>query len=102
MHKKDWPTLGAKFKLVGIILVISAVAFFGVGCWFRYKYVNYNLYLSLAVTLVLFGGLIALKGIRVKENQPEKLGRQLRYGAIAMAIIAVVLFVWALVRLYTC
>jgi len=100
--QKDWPTLGDKFKHVGIVLVILAVAFFGAGCWFHFfpnKYVYSNLCLSLALTLVIPGVLIAIKGKRLKENQPEKLGRQLHRGAIVMAIIAVVLLVWTLIRL---
>lgn len=97
--QKDWPTLSGKVKRIGIILLISAVVFFSVG--FYYKYMNSNPYLSLAVTLVILGGSMVLKAIRLKENKPEKLGRQLRYGAIVMAIIAVGLLVWTLVRLYT-
>jgi len=99
--QKDWPKLGDRFKRCGIVFVAFAIAFFGVGCWFHFfpnTYVNPNLYLSLAVTLVIPGVLITIKGIRLKENQPERLGRNLRSCVIVMAIIAVGLLVWTLLR----
>jgi hypothetical protein len=101
--QKDWPKLGRAMKHLGIALVILAIVAFGIGCWTHFypnMYVTSNVLLSGAVTLGLSGGLVAIKGIRLMENDPEKLGRRLRYGALAMAIIAVGFLGWGLVHLY--
>lgn len=101
--QKDWPKLGGAIKHLGIALVIFAIIAFGIGCWIHFSpkmYVTSNVLLSGAVTLGLSGGLLTIKGIRLKENEPEKLGRRLRYGALAMAIMAAGFLVWGLVHLY--
>ena len=88
---KDWPRLGEKFKRVGIIFVAIAAVFFAVGSWFSYHpniYILPSGWLTLAGMLVTPGALIAIKGARLTEKQPEKLGRQLRNWVRAIIIIA--------------
>lgn len=100
--QKDWPGLGDNFKLLGIVLIVLAVTSFGVGCWFFFfpnaLINNPSLYLSLAMTLVLPGTLITIKGVRLKENQPERLGRHLYLWVIVMVIIALGLLIWTLLN----
>jgi hypothetical protein len=99
--EKDRPKLGDKFILTGIILIVCAVIFSGVGFWFHffpYKYIDPDLYLSVAMALGVPGCLTAIQGKALKEKQPNKLGQYLRWWAWAIVIIAVCLFAWAVVR----
>jgi hypothetical protein len=100
---KDLPKLGRKFKITGTVFVVIAVVFFAVGVWFSY-HPNVNIltseWLGLAGMLVIPGMLIAVKGARLTEKQPEKLGRYLHnwvrviiWFAIFFLIVAVVLVV---------
>lgn len=102
--EKDRPKLGDTFILTGIILVVCAVIFSGVGFWFHFsphKYIDPDLYLSVAIALGIPGCLTAIQGKALKEKQTNKLGQYLYWWAWAIVIIAVCLFVWAFVRSLT-
>jgi hypothetical protein len=86
---------------LGIILVIIALLFFCVGLWFHFnpnKYVDSNLWLAMAIVLAAPGLLTAIKGQRIKSDEPEKLGRNLQLYAWIMLITAICLFVGAFIR----
>lgn len=100
-NQGEWPTLGGKLKRIGTILVVIAIVFFVVGMVFHFcpnKYVDSNLWLSMAIILAVPGLLTAIKGFRLKTDKPEKLGRVLRIYALIMLIVGICLFVATFIR----
>jgi hypothetical protein len=99
---KDRPKLGDKFKRQGYILIGVGILFLAIGAlshFFPQKYIDPELYFSLAIALGVPGCLIAIQGITLKSKQHREIGETLRWSALVMAIIAVGLFIAEVVRI---
>jgi hypothetical protein len=99
---KDMTKIGSMLKSLAIMFGVLGVVFFGAGAWFAFHPNRYapTILLSLSAMLISPAPMLAIKGHRLTETQPEKLiklGNRLSYCVKWLIALSIVLLVTALV-----